>query len=132
MILVLRLNTDCFLILGLKYESILKELYIKVNYIQYDRYPNNFHNLSIKAVNKVNYKGRPNTEEERQMLDLYFGDTPEKLREEYLDIYDGIQTEILSTTRVDDNSDLSSTYLRRVDATRASKSKVEETFPISQ
>ena len=65
------------------------------------------------------------------MLELDFGDTPEKLKEEYLDIYKGIQTEILSTTRFDENSDLSTTYLGRVDITRASKIKAEETFPIS-
>ena len=37
------------------------------------------------------------------MIGLDFGDMPEKLREEYLDIYDGIQSEILSTTRFDEN-----------------------------
>ena len=45
------------------------------------------------------------------MLELDFADMPEKLKEEYLDIYDGIQSEILSTTRFDENSDLSTTYL---------------------
>ena len=57
---------------------------------------------------------------------------PEILKEEYLDIYNRIQSEILSTTRFDRNSDLSTTYLGRVDITRASKTKVEETFPISE
>ena len=38
-------------------------------------------------------------------------ETPQKnLKTEYLDVYKGIQTEILSTTRFDDNSDLSTTY----------------------
>ena len=55
-----------------------------------------------------------------------FGDMPEKLREEYLDIYYGIQSKILSTTRFDENSDFSTTYLGKVDITRASKIKVEE------
>ena len=32
------------------------------------------------------------------MLELDFGDTLEKLKEEYLDVYMGIQSEILSTT----------------------------------
>ena len=90
------------------------------------------HNLSIKAVNKVNHKRKSHTEEERQMLELHFGDEPEKLKEEYLDIYDGIQSEILSTIRLDENSNLSTTYLGRVDTARASKIKVEETFPISE
>ena len=103
-----------------------------VNYIQYNRHVKNFHNLNIKAVNQKYHKRRPNTKEERQMLELDFGDMPEKLKEEYLDIYDGIQSEILSTTRFDENSDISTTYLGRVDTTRASKIKVEETFPISE
>ena len=55
---------------------------------------------------------------------------PEKLKGEYLDIYNGIQSEILSTTRFDESSDLSTTYLGTVGTTRANKIKVEETFPI--
>ena len=39
--------------------------------------------------------------EERQMLELDIIDMPVKLKEEYLDVYEGIQTEILSTTRFD-------------------------------
>ena len=31
------------------------------------------------------------------MLELNLGDTPEKLKEEYLDVYKDIQSEILST-----------------------------------
>ena len=31
------------------------------------------------------------------MLELDFGDTLEKLKAEYLDVYEGIQAEILST-----------------------------------
>ena len=48
-----------------------------------------------------------NKEEERQMLEIDFGETPEKLKGEYLDLYEGIQTELISTTRFDENSDLS-------------------------
>ena len=36
---------------------------------------------------------------------------PEKLKEEYLDICNGIQSEIMSNTRFDENSDFSTTYL---------------------
>ena len=104
-----------------------------VNYIQYDRHPKNFYNLNIRAVNKEKHKRKLNIEEEeRQMLELDFGDMPEKLKEEYLDIYDGIQSEILSTIRFDENSDLSTTYLGRVDMTRTSTIMAEETFPISE
>ena len=56
----------------------------------------------------------------------------EILKEEYLEIYHAIQSEILSTTIFDENSDLSTTYLGRVDTTRASKIKVDEMSPISE
>ena len=59
-------------------------------------------------------------------------ETPEKLKREYLDIYEGIQSETLSTTRFDENSDLSTTYLVRVDMIKDSKIKAEESFPISE
>ena len=52
-----------------------------VNYIQYDRHSKNFHNLNIRAVSKEKYKRKSNTQmEERQMLEIDFGDTPEKLK----------------------------------------------------
>ena len=47
---------------------------------------------------------------ERHILELDFGDTPGKLRGDYLDIYKGIQSEVISITRFDENSDLSTTY----------------------
>ena len=103
-----------------------------VNYIQYDRHPKNFHNLDIKAVNQRSHKRRHNTKKERQRLELDFEDMSDKLKEEYLDMYGGIWSEILSTTRLDETSDLSTTYLGRVDTTRASTFKVEERFPISE
>ena len=71
-----------------------------VNYIQYDRHPKNFHNLNIRTANKEKYKRNSNIEEEeRYMLELDFVDMLEKLKEKYLDVYEGIQSEILSTTR---------------------------------
>ena len=102
------------------------------NDIQHNGHWKYFYNLNIKAVNKEKYKRRFDTEEEKQMVELGFGDMPEKIREEYLDICDGIQSEILSTTTFDDDSDLSTTYLGRIDTTRASKIKAEETFTISE
>ena len=109
--------------------SILSNIF---NYIKYDRHPKNFYNLNIRAANKEKYKRKSIREKERQMSELDFGDMQEKLKEEYLDIYDRIQSEILSTTRLDENSNLSTTYLERVDMTRASKIKAEEKFPISE
>ena len=41
-------------------------------------------------------------------------------------------SEILSTTRFDENSDLSTTYLGKADKSKNNKIKAEESFPISE
>ena len=66
------------------------------------------------------------------MLELDFGQILDILKEEYLDVYDGIQSEILSTTRFDENSNLSTTYLGKADKSKNNKIKAEESFPISE
>ena len=85
------------------------------------------HMIDIKAVNK--YKYRPNMED-REFRELDFGTMPQKLHEEYMDIYEGIQSEIVSATRFDENSNLSTTYLGRADKENKDKLKGEESFPI--
>ena len=55
-----------------------------------------------------------------------------KLCNGYLDVYEGIQSEIVNTAQFDENSDLRMTYLGRSDKTRNDKLKVEESFPISE
>ena len=84
-----------------------------LNYIQYDRHPKNFHNLGISAVNI--YKNHSDAKEEKDMAEIDFGPTLDILKEEYLNIYEGIQSEIENTARLDENSDLSTTYLRKSD-----------------
>ena len=73
-----------------------------LNYIQYHRHPRNYHSLSINAVNK--YKNNVDIKEKGDVVELDFGVMPEVLREEYLDMYDGIQSEVVSTTRFNENS----------------------------
>ena len=47
-------------------------------------------------------------------------------------MYEGVESEVLSTIKFDENSDLTTAYLGRIDMTRGSKIKVEEKFPISE
>ena len=101
-----------------------------LNYIQHDRHHMINHNLSIRAVNK--YKNGSETNEERETTEWDFGVMPKILCKEYLDVYEGIQSEIVNTTRFDENSDLSTTYLGKSDKTRNDKLRVEEWFPISE
>ena len=71
-------------------------------------------------------------DEERQTLDIDFGDNPDKLKREHLDMYQGVQLEVLHTTRFDESSDLSTTYLGSTDMTRETTIKTEERFAISK
>ena len=47
-------------------------------------------------------------------------------------MYGGMQSLVISITRFDDNSNLNTTYLGRIDITRASKIKAEGKFPMSE
>ena len=98
-----------------------------LNYIQYDKHPKTHHSISINAVNKH----KINTKEKGDTVELDFGTTPEVLQEEYLDVYEGIQSEVVSTTRFDENLDMSTTYLGRSNRAKCDKLKAEESFPIS-
>ena len=72
-----------------------------ITYVQYDKHPKNYHSLNISAVNKE--KCRRNLyikEEEGDMLELDIEGMPGKLKEECLDVYEGLQSEILNTTRL--------------------------------
>ena len=49
-----------------------------------------------------------------------------------MDMYEGIHSEVVSSNRFDKNSDISTTYLGRVNKEIQSKLKAEESFPISE
>ena len=99
-----------------------------LNYVQHSRFHSMNHTLDIKAVNK--YKHQPNTDD-KEFKELDFGTTLQKLQEEYMDIFEGIHSEVVSSNRFDENSDLSTTYLWKVDK-KDQQLKEEESFPISE
>ena len=74
-----------------------------LNYVQHSRFNSRNQPLDVKAVNR--YKSRPDTDKEFKELD--FGITPQKLQEEYMDVYEGIHSDIVSSYRFDENSDIS-------------------------
>ena len=59
------------------------------------------HTLDIKAVDQ--YKYRPHTDN-TEFKELDFGVTPWKLQEEYMDIYEGIHSEVVNCNRCVENS----------------------------
>ena len=55
------------------------------------------------------------------------------MQDEYLDVYEGIQSDIVSSNRFDENSDLSTTYLGQIEQKGGqNKLKAVESFPISE
>ena len=98
-----------------------------LNYVQHNRFHSMNHTLNIKAVNRYKYK--PNTDD-REFKELDFGIMPQKVKEEYMDIYEVIHSEMLSSNRFDENSNLSTMCLGKVD--KEHKLKAEESFPISE
>ena len=93
-----------------------------INYVQYSKNPRNFHTMSIKPTN--NYKinvGRKEGKKDRLTPQVSLMVTSDRLREEYLDRYEEVRSEILNMTRFDENSDLSMTYLGRSSMVRDKK-----------
>ena len=89
-----------------------------INCVQYSKNPKNFHVMIIKLVNnsKVN-KGTKNKNIDESSLRIDLAGISDESREEYLDRYEGITSEILNTTRFNDYSDFSTTYLGKSNMT---------------
>ena len=62
---------------------------------------------------------------------LNFGNSPENLKSEYLDVYEGIYAEVISTDKFNEDTDISTTYLGQVDMTRNAEVKAEGNFPMT-
>ena len=98
-----------------------------LNYVQHSRFNSMNHTLNVKAMNR--YKSKPDVNREFKELD--FGTTPQKLQEEYMDIYEEIHSDIVISNRFDENSDISTTYLGKIEnGGNQDKLKAEEPFPI--
>ena len=55
------------------------------------------------------------------------------MQDEYLDVYKGIQSDVVSSNWFDENSDISTTYLGQIEQKGSqNKLKAEESFPISE
>ena len=97
-----------------------------LNYIEHDKLQQHFHNLGISMVNTCN---NSSDIEEENVIEVDSSPKPNALREEYLDIYEGIHSDLVNTTGFDENSDLSNTYLGKSDRSKSDKLKAEEFFP---
>ena len=97
-----------------------------LNYVQHSKFNSMNYTLNVKAMNRYKVK----LDMGREFKELDFGLTSQKLQEELLDVYEGIQSAIVSSNRFDENSDVS-TYLGKVESNGSQdKLKAEESFPV--
>ena len=83
-----------------------------INYVQYSKNPKGFYTVTVRPINnkKLNLVSKDKDKDDISLrIDL--ADVPTGSKEEYLDRYEGVMSEILNTTRFDENTDLSTTYL---------------------
>ena len=58
------------------------------------------------------------TNEQTIKTNLNFGNSPENLKSEYLDMYEGVYAEVISTDKFDEDTNISTTYLGQVTMTK--------------
>ena len=91
------------------------------------------HGIDIKPIDYRDHKRMyRKMGKEGERLNIDFGESLEIMRNKYMDVYDEIYAEVVTTSKFDENVDLSTTYLGRIDMKREEVMKVEESFPISE
>ena len=95
--------------------------------------PETFHKLNIDQMNYRHERDLYKELQEKELVnaDVNFGRSPERLKAEYLDVYEGVYAQVISTDRFDEDTDLRTTYLGLVDMTRSTEMKAEDNFPIT-
>ena len=90
--------------------------------------------INIKLIDYREHKRmyRKMGKEGGERLDIDFRESPEIMKRKYMDVYDDIYPEVVTTSRFDENVDLSMTYLGRTNMKREEVMKTEESFPISE
>ena len=102
-----------------------------VKYVQHDE--KTPHKLDLNTLDYTQHRELycKLKREEKEPLDIDFGINPETLKSVYLEMYEGIHAEMISTKRFDENSDLRMTYSGQTKMTRETKIRAEEKFPIT-
>ena len=90
--------------------------------------------IDIKLIDYREHKRmyRKMGKEGGERIEIDFGESLEIMKSRYMDVYDNIYAEVVMTSRFDENVDLSTTYLGRIDMKREEVMKAEESFPISE
>ena len=90
--------------------------------------------IDIKMVDYRDHRRmyRRMGKEQGERLNTDFGESPKVLRDKYMDVYEEVFAEVVTTNRFDENVDLSTTYLGKIGMRKEDIMKAEESFPISE
>ena len=103
-----------------------------VKYVQHDE-SDSLHNVNFDSLNyHVNediYKELKEQEMLKTTID--FSGVSEKVKSDYLDVYDGVYAEVISTNRFDEDPDLSTTYFWPDRDVKKDIGKAEESFAMN-
>ena len=90
--------------------------------------------IDIKTVDYQDHRRmyRRMGKEEGERMNIDFGESPNVLKDKYMDVYEDVFAEVVTTSRFDENVDLSTTYLGKIGMRWEDIMKAEESFPISE
>ena len=100
-----------------------------VKYVQHDE-SDSLHSVNFDSLNCCVNEDIYKELKEQEMLktSINFSGVSEKVKSDYLDVYDGIYAEEIGTNRFDEDTDLSTTYLGQTDMSTKTEVKVKESF----
>ena len=103
-----------------------------VKYFQHDD-SDILHSLSFDSLNYHLNEDIYKELKEHEMLktSIDFSGISRKLKSDYLDLYDGVYAEVISTNRFDEDTDLSTAYSGQADMSRKTEVKAEESFAMN-
>ena len=88
---------------------------------------NDMNEIDIKMVDYGDHRRmyRRMGKEEGQRMDIDFGESPNVLKDKYMDVYVDVFAEVVTTNRFDENVDLSTMYLGKIGMKREDIMKAE-------
>ena len=103
-----------------------------IKYVQHDE-SGILHNVNFESLNYCINEDIYKQLKEQEMLktSIDFTGVSEKLKLDYLDVYDGVYAEVISTNRFHEDTDLSTTYLGQTDMSRKAGLRAEESFAMN-
>ena len=90
--------------------------------------------IDIKTVDYQDHRRmyRRMGKEEGERMDIDFGESPNVLKDKYMDVYEDVFAKVVTTNRFDENVDFSTTHLGKIGMKWEDIMKAEESFPISE